>query len=244
MLTLTDDNRNFGESLTTTNAAETPINISQHKTFDTISGHDIFNQVDNYTISQNKIIEVKSRQKRFILNFCDTPPGQASTLFQPEAVLFQIHFYASSQLNKCSTLCDSPFLNELESYSYGFTSILNQASIHMTNTYSTTSTDTIHMCYYFYSLGSMIVNKHHSRDVFERGFVVDNRSVRDKVKSELAGSIDMILMVQNLSYSQNYIKYIWFLTFTANQIEHPVLSHLHKWKTSMNWSSNIDNFEK
>ena len=50
-------------------------------------------------------------------------------------------------------------------------------------------------------------------------------------------------MVQNLSSPQNYIKYAWFLTFTANQSEHPGLSHLHEWETSMNWSSNIDNFE-
>ena len=49
-------------------------------------------------------------------------------------------------------------------------------------------------------------------------------------------------MVQNLSSPQNYIKYAWFLTFTANQSEHPGLSHLHEWETSMNWSSNIDNF--
>ena len=50
-------------------------------------------------------------------------------------------------------------------------------------------------------------------------------------------------MLQNLSSSKKYIKYTWFLTFTANQSEHPGLSHLHEWKTSMNWSSNMYNFE-
>ena len=104
------------------------------------------------------------------------------------------------------------------------------------------------MCYYFDFLCNMTLNKHHSRDVFEIGFVVDNKSdsgmsVRDKGKSELAGSINSRQMVQNLSPSQKYIKYTWFLTFTSNQSEHPGLSHLHEWKTSMNWSSNMDNFE-
>ena len=50
-------------------------------------------------------------------------------------------------------------------------------------------------------------------------------------------------MLQNLSSSKKYIKYTWFLTFTANQSEHPGISHLHEWKTSMNWSSNMYNFE-
>ena len=73
-------------------------------------------------------------------------------------------------------------------YAYGFTSTLNQDRIHMTNPYYTTSTDPNHMCYYFDFLGNMIFNKHHSRDVFERVFVVDNKSesgmfIRDKGKS-------------------------------------------------------------
>ena len=51
------------------------------------------------------------------------------------------------------------------------------------------------MCYYFDFLCNMTLNRHHSRDVVEIGFVVDNKSdsgmsVRDKGKSELDGSID------------------------------------------------------
>ena len=36
-------------------------------------------------------------------------------------------------------------------------------------------------------------------------------------------------MVQNLSSSQKYTKYIWLLTFTENQSEHPGLSHVREW---------------
>ena len=46
-LNLTDENMNCGESFTTTNDAESPINILQHNTYDTISGYVIFNQVGN-----------------------------------------------------------------------------------------------------------------------------------------------------------------------------------------------------
>ena len=65
----------------------------------------------------------------------------------------------------------------------------------MTNPCSTTSIDPDHMCFYFDQLGNMTLNKYHSRDVFERGFVVDDKSssgmsIRGKGTSELAGSID------------------------------------------------------
>ena len=88
------------------------------------------------------------------------------------------------------------------------------------------------------------MNKVHSRDVFERGFVVDNKSpcgisVRDNGHVELLGSVDSRQMVKNLAASQQCVKYAWFLTFTANQSEHPGLSNLHKWKSSMQLTENV-----
>ena len=57
----------------------------------------------------------------------------------------------------------------------------------MTNYYSTTITYPNHMFYYLDFLVNITLNKHYSRDVFERGFVVDKKSgsgssVRDKSK--------------------------------------------------------------
>ncbi len=40
-----------------------------------------------------------------------------------------------------------------------------------------------------------------------------------------------------------YIKYTWFLTFTANQSEHPGLLYLHEWKNSMKWTKNIPSYK-
>ena len=50
-------------------------------------------------------------------------------------------------------------------------------------------------------------------------------------------------MVLNLSASQECIKYTWFLTFTAYQQDHPGLCHLYKWKNSMEWTKNVENYE-
>ena len=250
-LDLTIDNQNFNDDLfETTNSADIPLNINQHHhSSDTISGHVIFNQVGHCTIRRNQgSIEGTSRQKYFVQNLCATTPGQSFPLLQPEASLFPRHFYASAQLDSCSILGAQPiFLMSSKKNTYGFTSTLTQARIHMTNPSSTTSTDPNHMCFYFDQLGNLSLNHIHSRDIFERGFVVDNNSycgmsVRDKGKTELAGSIDSRQMVQNLSSSQKYIKYTWFLTFTANQSEHPGIHHLHKWKNSLEWASRIDKF--
>ena len=126
--------------------------------------------------------------------------------------------------------------------------MLTHARIHMTNQNSTTSTDPNLMSLYFDMLGNMVMNKCHSRDIFERGFVVDNKSaygmsVRDQDHTKLNGSVDSRKMVLNLSASQKYVKYTWFLTFTANQREHPGLSHLHEWKNSTNWTKKIRGYE-
>ena len=50
-------------------------------------------------------------------------------------------------------------------------------------------------------------------------------------------------MVKNLSASQKYIKYTWFLTFTANHSAHPGLKFLHHWKSSMEWTKYVPNYE-
>ena len=119
----------------------------------------------------------------------------------------------------------------------------------MTNPFSTTSTDPNFMCMYFDQLANMALNNNHSRDLFQRGFVVDNKSAcglsaREKNHSDLSGSIDSRKMVLNLSASQKYIKYTWFLTFTANHSEHPGLHFLHHWKKSKAWTREIKDYKK
>ena len=90
---------------------------------------------------------------------------------------------------------------------YDFSSILSQVRLHMTNPFSTTSTDPSFMCFYFDQLGNMALYNCHSRDVFTKGFVVDNKSpcCLDVCKNDyakLVGSVDEQQMVENLSAFQ------------------------------------------
>ena len=98
------------------------------------------------------------------------------------------------------------------------------------------------MTCYFDELGNMELCHNHSRDVFQRGFVVDNKSVtgmdmHGKGHTNLSECIDCQKMVMNLATSQKYIDWTWYLTFTLNQKKYPELCHLHKWKLSKNWTS-------
>ena len=250
-LDTTEDNVNNDEGFITTNAGDHHNNIIQNNNNngEVVSGHIIFNQVGSCTARKRHTITGTSRQRHFVQNLCSTSAGQSYPLLYPEASLFPRHFYASARHDKFSILGAQPiFLLTEKKYSYGFTSSLYQARIHMTNGSSTTSTDMEFMCYYFDILANKLLNTCHSRDIFQRGFVVDDKSsigmsVKDKDSSNLSESIDSRQMVLNLSSSQKYVKYTWFLTFTANHREHPGLAHLHEWKTSMKWTNKIDNYE-
>ena len=234
----------------TTHTGLNAININQNDSILSVSGHVIFNQVGSCTMRRNNNINGTSRQKHFIQSLCATVPGKASPLLQPEAALFPRHFYITSSEDTCSILGARPlFLMNEKHNPYGFCSVLSQARLHMSNPYSTTSTDNNLMCYYFDQLANIAMNGFHSQDIYQRGFVVDNKSatglnVRDKDRKDLEGSVDSKSMVLNLSASQEYIKYTWFLTFTANQKDHPGLCHLHKWKNSLEWTKNIEHYEK
>ena len=248
-LDITVDNSQRSDGFCTTNSGDIPVNINQDLTRDTVSAHVIFNQAGKCTNRRYRNIEGTSRQKHMVQSLCSTIPGQASPLLQPEAALFPRHFYISAKNDKCSILGARPlFLINSKTHPYGFASTLSQARMHMTNPCSTTSTDPSFMCNYFDQLGNVALGQCHSRDIFERGFVVDNRSaigmkVREKDHTKLDGSVDSRKMVRNLSASQQYIKYTWFLTFTANQSEHPGLEHLHLWKNSMKWLKNLKNWD-
>eukprot|EP00957_Ditylum_brightwellii_P179010 13635512-Ditylum_brightwellii.AAC.1 len=132
---------------------------------------------------------------------------------------------------------------------YGFASALQHAQMRMTDPSSSTSTDPKLMCCLFDELGNMTLNSNHSCDVFQRGFVVDNKSssgvaVREKGHTNLSECVNSQKMVMNLSMSPKYIDWTWFLTFTLNKKEHPGLAHIHEWKNYMDWTKYIPGYKK
>ena len=58
----------------------------------------------------------------------------------------------------------------------------------------------------------------------------------------MIGSVDNKQMVRNLCYSQKYVKWSHFLTFTCNQRDHFGTSNIKKWIDNDEWKSNYPNF--
>ena len=111
----------------------------------------------------------------------------------------------------------------------------------MTDASSSLGTDPSFVYSVFDELGNIEMNRHHSRDVYDQGFVVDNASktcmsVRDTGYTGLSESVDSHKMVLRLARSQKYIEWALFHTDTANQAERPGLHKLHSWLRSLMWS--------
>lgn len=249
-LDLTHDNMPVNQGFFTTNSGDEPVNVGRDNSRDDMmNGHVMFNVAGSMTQRRNHTITGTSRQRHLVQSLCATSSGQASPLLQLEAALFPRHYYASAEHDSCSILGAMPlFLYTAKKSAHGFASMLSQARMHMTNPSSTTSTDPTLMCFYYDALANMALGSCHSRDVHRRGFVVDNKSaagmaVREKDHTNLSESVDSRTMVLNLSASQQYVDWTIFLTFTANQKEHPGLGYLHEWKSSMEWTKNIPGYE-
>ena len=246
-LDLTEDNRN-SVGFMSTDTGDLPVDVETSLRSDTVSGHVIFNQAGRCVSRRNGQINGINREKHWIQSMCSTTPGQPCPLLQPEASLFPRHFYAAAETDRRSILGARPlFLLSHKKHPHGFSPALQHARIRMTDPSSSTSTDPKLMCSHFDELGNIALNSNHSRDVFERGFVVEDKStsgmaVRDKGNTDLSESVDSRRMVMNLATSQKYIKYTWFLTKTCNQKEHPGLAHLHEWKNSMQWTKSIPGY--
>ena len=230
----TADNIDEGIAFYTTNSGECPVNVLQDSSRETVTGNVIFNQVGSCTNRFSRRIEGTSRQKHFVQKLCATTSGKNAPLLQPESSLFPRHFYISAKTDNCSILGARPlFCMNSKTFNYGFCLTLSQARLHMTNPFSTKSTDPNFMCMYFDQLANMSLNNNHSRDTFQRGFVVDKKSscglgVQDKATTGFSGCVDSRKMVSNLSASQRHIMYTWFLKFTASHSQYPGLHFLHQ----------------
>ena len=89
-------------------------------------------------------------------------------------------------------------------HAHGIESTLGHARQRMTDASSSLGTDPSFACSVFDELGNIEMSRHHSRDVYDQGFVVDNASktgmsVRDMGYTGLSESVDSHKMVLRLA---------------------------------------------
>ena len=246
-LDLTEDNCD-AHGFMSTDAGDIPLDVVQSSKSDMVAGHVIYNQVGNCLSRRNRAILGTSRQKHWALTMCSTISGTSFPLIQPEASMFPRHFYIASEIDPLSVLGARPlFCCSSKTHSQGMESTLGHSRQRLTDSSSSTGTDPSYLCSVFDELGNISMNHHHSRDVYDHGFVVDDASrtgmsVRDTGATGLSESVDSHEMVLRLSSSQKFIDWSLFLTDTANQSDRPGLHEVRQWIRSLAWSTEVPNY--
>lgn len=248
----TEDNIGEGLGFETTHAGQLPVNIKQKFSGDIVSGHVLYNQMGVCTRRYNyRSFTGTSRERHIVqlMSLGSTVPGESVPVTQVEAMTDPRHFYIEAKNDSQAILgAQCLFIYTSKAHPYGFESPLMQARIHMSNPFSTTSSDLNHMSSYFDQIGCNVLNHCNSRDIFSRGFVVDDSSpngidVRDKDHTKLDGAVSSDIQVRRLGVSAKYIAWGAFLTFTCNQSQHPGTAHLYEWKESMEWTKSIPGYD-
>ena len=248
---ITQDNIIDDHGFFTTNSGDTVRGIIHHDRMEQVSGHVLLNQaaVCMRRFGRAPICGTQV-QRHFIQRLASSIPGESSPLLYMESSLFTRIFYHSSSYDSFSILGALPLFaySANKTNPFGLESFVKMNCTRVTS-YGSLSSSNVH---YIKFLHDVMCNKAlchtHSRDVTERGFVVDTKSstglsVRNKGESILSDSIDSHQMVRSLSASQEYIKYDLFLTFTCCQKDHPGTCNLFQWKSSKEWAYSIPEYE-
>ena len=213
----------------------------------TISGHVLLNQCGSLLTRKKHELKGSSKHHFFLQRIVATSEGSSIPLMYPEGILFpSIHWKMAN--DNCSILgcIPAPLLSE-SIESQGFASIRSHIKCRVTNVSSSTSTNTKYISHCYDMLNNIAANREDTRVILNRGLTVDENSksglgLRGKGDSSLIGSVDNKQIVRNLCYSQKYVQWSHFLTFTCNQRDHFGTSNIKNWVDGDEWKSNYPNF--
>ena len=244
---ITEDNVFQDHGFLTTNSGDATRNFLHHDRMERVSGHVLFNMaaacLSRYGRSP---ISGTQAQRHFIQRLASSISGESCPLLYMESSLFPRIFYHSSSDDSYSILGALPLFvySSTKSNPYGLESFVKMNRSRVTNYGCLTSSCVNYIKYLHDIMSNKELCHSDSRDVTERGFVVDTKSptglsIRNKGESSMSESIDSHKMVRSLCASQEYIKYDLFLTFTCAQKDHPATSNLFQWKSSKEWLHSI-----
>ena len=156
-------------------------------------------------------------------------------------MLFPSIFWKSAKDN-CSILgaIPSSLLNSNINKD-GFASIQQHIRTRLTCPANAMKSDPRYITHCYDVMANMAASQSDTRMVINRGLTTSkdkygNLGVRSTNDSSLLGTVDSKQMVKNLCTSQKYIKWDYFLTFTANQSCHFGLKKIKQWLKSKGWT--------
>ena len=213
--------------------------------------HVLFNQVGRMCTRYNKTIRGTRAQQNFVQKLVSTIYGYSIPVLFFHAMLFPKHFWSNSRYDPISTLGCAPIsCFRKATHPDGFASTLEQARTYATHASSSTST-----CDHFImNLYSMQTNEAistiDSRLAIRSGFQVSTTTSSglqlgsgNADQSEITETLDSGQGAMNLAAAAHDLTMQGFVTYTPNQKDHPGLRHLHAWKSSREWTANLDFYD-
>lgn len=207
--------------------------------------HVLFNQAGRLCTRFNKAVKGSRVQQGFVQKLVSTIYGCSIPILYFHAMFFTKHFWCNSRFEPSATLGCPPiscFRNEANPD--GFASTLDQARMYSTSAVSSTSTDD-HFLMHLYSMqanaASSLID---SRLAMRNGFRVSTTTTSGLTLGEgdqsgLTESLDSGQGAMNLAAAAEKHGMDLFLTYTPNQKDHPGLCHLHQWKETKGWTTDL-----
>ena len=198
---------------------------------------------------RNKKIKGTQAQQSFVQRIVSRMRGRSVGLTYLAGGLLPRHFYLSAPYDSlaiCGVLPVSTYRKGLNPD--GFASHIQTARNLITLACSSTQ-NCHHLHYFLYSvLANQVSSGVHSRQIERSGFKVCHASpsgisVRDADESTLTESADSRQCVMDLAATAVVHPMDFFITLTLNQKMHPGVSHLHEWRSGMEWTEQVIDYD-
>ena len=233
-----------------TNSAEQEVPLLPSGRSQRFGVHVLFNMLGSLLRRYNKPIDGTIRQKHFVQSLVSTVFGLSFPVLFLQAMLFPKHFWCSAPHDPMSVLGSPPIscYRGTPLHADGFASTIEMSRNLCTHASSSTATDDKFTAHLWDMQTNLAGSGYDSRVVRTAGFRVDPKSVSglavgESDKASLKECMDSSQALMNLAATSVKRPFDCFLTYTANQRDHPGLGHLWRWKEELSWTEAFNDFD-
>jgi hypothetical protein len=210
--------------------------------------HVLFNQAASLCTKFNKQIKGTAVQQHFVQKLVSTIRGFSLPLLYFNAPLFPRHYWSGATHDEHAILGCAPIsCYNGKTHPNGFASLIQQARNLVNHASSSTATCTNFIMHLYDGLTNLSLRKRNSVTFVRSGLKVSTTGPSgleafDKDVSQLTECYESSQAMMNLAAANTEYPSDLFLTFSANQKDHPGIRHLYDWKESKLWTRYVDGY--